>query len=499
MALPAAARARHGGVLLHPSSLPGPGPVGEIGPYAFAFIDWLAHAGMDTWQVLPLHPVGPGQSPYASPSAFAADPRLISLEALIADGWLDPAPLPFGSERVDPEAIERWKLPLLRDAARRAAPSAECRAWAAAEGDWLAEWSSYAALAAHHGDGWWRWPAGHGDRVELGRARAALADEVAIAEGLQYLFHLQWARVRAHARERGVRLVGDIPIFVSGDGCDTWAHRRLFRLRPDGRPDPVAGVPPDYFAPGGQRWGNPTYAWPEHAATGYAWWRARLRRELALVDVVRLDHFRGFLANWAIPADQDDARAGAWEAGPGRPLFDALRDDLGDLPLIAEDLGDVTPDVAELRDALGLPGMKVLQFAFGGREEEWGRHPFLPHNFGHDRWVVYSGTHDNDTAVGWYASTDPVVRHRARTYCGRDGSDPAWMLLREAWASVAGTAIAPMQDVLRAGPEARLNTPGEADGNWGWRLLDLPWDACGWLAQLNATYARGVNGTASRA
>ncbi|MFZ5478473.1 MAG: 4-alpha-glucanotransferase [Myxococcota bacterium] len=477
---------RHAGVLLHPTSLPGPGPVGEIGPYAHAFLDWMQRAGLDTWQMLPLHPVGPGSSPYTSASAFAADVRLLSVEQLVSDGLLEPVAMPWGQDALDADAVEAWKLPLLRAAAAKVAGDPACRAWVASQEAWLADWAVYEALARAYGSGWWEWPAEARDRKRLAKLRAEHADAVAVAEGLQWLFHLQWSRLRAAAADRGIRLLGDLPIFVSGDGCDTWAHRALFRLREDGRPDPIAGVPPDYFSPLGQRWGNPTYDWKRHAKERYGWWRARMRRELELVDLVRLDHFRGFVANWCIAAEEEDARTGRWEPGPGRALFDALREELGGLPIVAEDLGDVTADVEALRDTLGLPGMKILQFAFGTD----AGHPFLPHNFAHANWVAYTGTHDNDTAAGWYAAADETVRHRARTYCGRDGSAPAWMLLREAWASVAHTAVAPMQDFLGLGSEARLNTPGKPEGNWRWRLRDIPWHACGMIRSLGETFGR---------
>jgi 4-alpha-glucanotransferase len=473
-------------VLLHPTSLPGPGPVGELGPYAEAFLEWMVQAGLDTWQVLPLHPVGPGFSPYASPSAFAADYRLVSVEALVAEGILDPTPMPWGQDHADFPSVDEWKLPLLRRAAARVAGDPACRAFVEAEAQWLEDWALYAALARAYGGGWWDWPDDLAARRGLAAARREHAAWVAEEEGLQFLFHRQWSRLRDLARLRGIRLVGDIPIFVSGDGCDTWAHRELFRLGADGRPDPVAGVPPDYFSPLGQRWGNPTYDWERHAATGYAWWTSRLRRELALVDAVRLDHFRGFCASWSIPAAEEDARVGKWESGPGRPLFDALSHTLDALPLIAEDLGVITPDVADLRDGLGLAGMKVLQFAYGDEAD----HPFLPHNFGHSNWWAYTGTHDNDTAAGWYAAADERTRHRFRWTTGRDGGDPAWALLRETWASVAGTAVAPMQDFLGLGSEARLNVPGAATGNWSWRLQDLPWQACGKIRSLSDAFGR---------
>jgi 4-alpha-glucanotransferase len=477
---------RHAGVILHPTSLPGPGPVGELGPYAEAFLEWMAQAGLDTWQVLPLHPVGPGYSPYASPSAFAADPRLISVEALVAEGILGSTSMPWGQEQVDVEAVEAWKLPVLRQAAASVAGDPACRAWVDSEREWLADWALYAALARVHGGGWWDFPADAARRKGLTKLRKEHASLIAEEEGLQFLFFRQWSRLRELARHRGIRLIGDIPIFVSGDGCDTWANQDLFRLGADGRPDPVTGVPPDYFSPLGQRWGNPTYAWPRHADTGFAWWIARLRRELALVDAVRLDHFRGFCASWSIPAYEHDARVGRWEDGPGRPLFDALKAAIGDLPVIAEDLGVITPDVAALRDGLGLPGMKVLQFAYGAQPD----HAFLPHNFRHGRWVAYTGTHDNDTAAGWYAAADERTRHRFRITTGRDGTSPAWALMREAWSSVAETAIAPMQDFLGLGSDARFNTPGAATGNWGWRLRDIPWHACGSARALSETFGR---------
>jgi len=475
--MPAAPR-RHAGVLLHPSSLPGPGPIGELGPYAHAFLEWMSFAGLDTWQVLPLHPVGPGASPYGSPSAFAGDPRLLSIESLVAQGLLEPVAMPWGLERVDVEVVEAWKLPLLRQAASRLVGSPELAAFREAEASWLRDWSRYAARVDREGHGeWWRW----GEVSE-----AELEPDAAIHAALQLLFARQWGALRDAARVRGIRIVGDLPIFVSHDAADVWAAPELWKLDAAHQPDPVSGVPPDYFSPTGQRWGSPMYAWERHAETGFAWWRRRLARELALVDAVRLDHFRGFAAAWAIPAAEPDARNGTWTPGPGRPLFDALRAELGSLPLWAEDLGEITPDVEELRTGLDLPGMKILQFAFGKGAD----HPFLPHNFVGTRWIAYTGTHDNDTAAGWYASCDSVVQDRFRVYTGRDGSDPAWALVREAWASTAETAVAPMQDFMKLGADARMNTPGVAEGNWGWRLRDLPWQSCTWIRQLGDAFGR---------
>lgn len=438
----------------------------------------MSHAGLDTWQVLPLHPVGPGASPYGSPSAFAGDPRLLSVEGLVAEGLIEPAAIPWGNDHVDVESVEAWKLPLVREAARRLIGSAELDRYRKDEASWLDDWARYAARAQHFGHGeWWRWAPV--DDSEL-------ASEIAVQAGMQALFSRQWAALRDAAHVRGIRIVGDLPIFVAHDAADVWADPALWRLNEAHQPDPVSGVPADYFSPTGQRWGSPMYDWDAHAATGFAWWRRRLARELALVDAVRLDHFRGFAAAWAIPANEPDARNGSWTPGPGAALFAALRETLGSLPLWAEDLGDITPDVDALREGLDLPGMKILQFAFG-RDAE---HPFLPHNFSSPRWIAYTGTHDNDTAVGWYRALDDANRDRFRLYTGRDGADPAWALVREAWASIAGTAIAPMQDFVKLGSEARMNTPGVAAGNWGWRLRDLPWQSCTWIRQLGVSFGR---------
>jgi 4-alpha-glucanotransferase len=402
------------------------------------------------------------------------------VEQLVADGVIEPVAMPWGAEQVDANAVEAWKMPVLRQAAERVAHSPACKSFAKAEKSWLAGWARYAArVEREKSTAWWNWPA---------LDEAQLATEISIQVGLQYLFAHQWARLREAAQVRGIRIVGDVPIFVTHDACDVWQQSALWLWGSDGQPDPVSGVPPDYFSPTGQRWGSPMYDWEAHRKTGFAWWRSRMKRELSLVDAVRLDHFRGFCAAWAIPASEDDARKGRWTNGPGRELFDALRAELGELPLWAEDLGEITPDVEQLRDELGLPGMKILQFAFGTN----AGHPFLPHNYQGTKWIAYTGSHDNDTAVGWYESANDEVKHRFRVYTGRDGSDPAWGLVRETWASVAETAIAPMQDVLKLGGEARMNTPGVATGNWGWRLRELPWQVCAPLSELCKAFGRGL-------
>lgn len=477
---------RRGGVLLHPSSLPGPGPIGELGPYAHAFLDWMDQSGLRVWQVLPLHPVGPGHSPYASPSAFAGDWRLISVEELVRVGLIEPCALPWGTDRMDPEVVQGWKLPLVRLAGERVSPSPQCRAWASRQ-PWLADWALYKALREQTGAGWQSF----GEDKPTAKLRKAHAAAIAVEEGVQYLFATQWAALREDANARGIRILGDIPLFVSGDGVDVWCHRDLFQFTDSasGRvANPVAGVPPDYFSPSGQRWGNPTYAWDKHASAGFAWWVARVRRELELVDELRIDHFRGLVANWAIAADQADATQGEWTPGPGRALFDALSASIPGVleHIVAEDLGDITPEVVALREGLGLPGMKILQFAFGTD----AHHAFLPHNYVGTNWVAYTGTHDNDTALGWYESAGDVVQDRFRVYTGRDASDVVWALLREVWASVARTAIAPMQDVQGLRSDARMNLPGQPNGSWLWRMRDLPWARCGMMRSLSEVYGR---------
>lgn len=505
---------RRSGILLHPTSLPGPGPCGDLGQGATDFLDWLATAGQTLWQVLPLVPPGGGFSPYDSPGALAVGTHLLSLEALVEDGLLQARELEGGptwsADAVDVAAVREWKEPLVQAAAARCAAAAPARLDAFLQTHpWIADWALYQALTEVHGcrAGWWDLPPALRDRKPAALAQAADAHRAVVRRhaAAQLLVHAQWADLRRRAAERGIRIVGDVPIFVSGAGVDTWVHRDHFHWAPtpEGpRPDPVAGVPPDYFSPTGQRWGNPMYAWDRHAADGYAWWRSRFRAVLGLVDAVRVDHFRGFAAAWAVPASAPDATTGTWTPGPGRALFDAVAADLradppagldpdGPLPIIAEDLGIITPDVHALRDDLQLPGMKILQFAFGGDHH----HPFLPHTWTHDAWVAYTGTHDNDTVVGWYRQAPPQVQDHFRRYVGRDGHEPHWQLIRPLLSSVARWAIMPLQDILGLGDEARMNVPGEAEGNWCWRARGLPQDAAWRLRELTELYGR-VPGTA---
>ncbi len=488
---------RAAGVLLHPTSLPGPHGMGDLGG-APAFLDWLATAGMGVWQVLPLVPPGAAHSPYASPSAFSGNTWLIALSGLVADGLLHKAEIvePTVPEaRADFAAAEAFKAPLLRLAADRLIhdrqhPLRPGYVKYYHEQHWAVDAGLFHAIRQQEGHtAWWHWPKPlrTRDPQAIAHALEALTDDVQRYVALQYLFDRQWHWVRNHAAHRGIRIIGDVPIYVDGDSVDTWRHPELFQLDAHGQPRKVAGVPPDYFAEKGQFWGNPLYDWNAMARDRYRWWAARLRRTLVHVDALRIDHFRGFAAYWAIPHTAPDATHGSWLRGPGLPLFTALRREMGALPLIAEDLGVVDDAVVTLRDKSGLPGMKVLQFAFG----DDARNPFLPHHHQPDS-VVYTGTHDNDTTLGWWLAS-PDQHARVRRYLGPvDASTVAWRMVETAFASVAHTAIVPMQDVLGLGTEARMNVPGVADGNWSWRLQSglLDGRLAGRLRELAVTYDR---------
>jgi len=470
---------RSSGILLHPTSLPGPFGIGGLGREARDFVGFLARARQSLWQFLPLGPTGFGDSPYQGLSAFAGNPLLVDPADLADDGLLDRGDLVPGpglrDDRVDFEAVARWKVPLLDRAAsrffeRRPAPLvAEYEGFVARHADWLEDWASFAALREAHGSRSWReWPdpLRTRERSAIAEARTRLAPALDRARFLQFLFFRQWGRLRRHAADAGVRLFGDVPIFVADDSCDAWSRPGQFLFDGSGRPTFVAGVPPDYFSPTGQLWGNPLYDWDVMARDGYAWWIARLRAMLELVDVVRIDHFIGFSRAWHVPAGDRDALRGEWRAGPGDALFEALGRAIGrPLPIVAEDLGAITPEVEALRDLHAQAGMKVLQFAFSGDPAN----PFLPH--AHERrFVVYTGTHDNDTTRGWFASLAPAERSFAQRYLARSGEDIAWDLVRAAMGSVADVAIVPMQDVLGLGSEARMNVPARPAGNWTWRM-----------------------------
>jgi 4-alpha-glucanotransferase len=499
---------RTAGVLLHPTSLPGPYGVGDLGPAARAWVDRLAAAGQTWWQVLPLNPPGAGDSPYQAFSAFAGAPLLVAPDDLVADGLLARDDLTgadtLPADRVDYPRAVAFKGGLLarawerfRDGAGRHL-RADFDAFTTRQSAWLDDYALFMAIKdATPGRDWAEWPEDVVARqpAALQRARRELADGFNRHRFAQFLFARQLAALREHARGRGVRLLGDLPIFISPESADVWANPHLFRLGPDHRPTVVAGVPPDYFSVTGQRWGNPHYDWEAMRADGYAWWVARLKATLAQVDAVRLDHFRGFEAYWEIPADRPTAIDGRWVEGPGAELLDALRAGLGGLPLIAEDLGVITPAVDALRGDFGLPGMRVLQFAFGGAVED----RFLPHMFDRNL-VAYTGTHDNDTTRGWYDALTPAEAAAFHRYAPDAGRDPVWALVRLAWASVADTAIAPVQDVLGLGTEARMNVPGTPVGNWAWRVTDEILDPAAFerLGEMTETYRRrpseGVSG-----
>jgi len=491
---------RASGILLHPTSLPGPYGIGDLGPSAYRFVDFLAAAGQRYWQMLPLGPTGYGDSPYQAYSAFAGNPLLISPERLIEEGLLPasgrqevPA---FPEKEVDFDGVSTYKWKLLEQAFRlhvQNASAAACQAveqFAEANRSWLDNYALFMALKdAHGGAPWTDWPADIAGRQPEAVARWAkqLAGNVQAHRYAQFLFFQQWSALKQFATERGVDIIGDVPIYVAHNSADCWAHRDLFTLGHDGQPTLFAGVPPDYFSATGQLWGNPLYRWGVLARTGYAWWVDRLRAALVLADVVRLDHFRGFAGYWAIPAGAPTAETGRWLRGPGATFFRAMEKALGTLPMIAEDLGLITPDVEALRDRFDLPGMRVLQFAFGGGADN----PHLPHNYTR-HCVVYTGTHDNDTSAGWLAGVPATERQRALEYMGSDGTDPVWDLIRLAHASVADTAIIPLQDILGLGGAARMNRPGEPQGNWRWRCTagDLDERITDRLAILTARYGR---------
>lgn len=472
---------RSAGLLFHPTSLPGPFGIGDLGPEAARFLAWAAAAGQRLWQVLPLGPPeAPHNSPYTALSAFAGNPLLLSPERLYEAGLLaksDLAPPRLPAERVDFPAVAAWKEKLLRRAWSRfqtASTPAQRQAFdafraAPEQASWLEDWSLFATLHQHGGGrGWWTWAPelAHREAAALKRARRQQTSEIAYHAFVQHQFFLQWQRLRAKADELGIRILGDLPIYVAHNSAEVWAHQDLFDLDAAGQPRAVGGVPPDDFSADGQHWGNPLYRWDRMAETGYGWWVDRLAAQLRLTDLVRLDHFRGFEAYWRVPAGAATAASGSWEAGPGRALFDALAAALGELPLVAEDLGVITPEVEALRRDLELPGTRVLQFAFDGADN-----PHLPHRF-EPATMVYTGTHDNDTTRGWYRRLDRAAKRRARTLSGGTARTMHRALIRLAYGSIAERAMVPVQDLLGLGSEARFNTPGVARGNWAWRLLE---------------------------
>ncbi len=470
---------RAAGVLLHVTSLPAPFGIGDLGPTAYRFVDALAAAGQRYWQMLPLVPteVGRFNSPYLGTSAFAANPLLVSPEALVADGWLTADELrevpDFPSERVDFPAVTAFKEGLLAKAyARfRSAPHADFARFAAENADWLDDYALFVALRAHFAmRSWVDWPRELRDRdpAALRAAAERLDDAVGLARFGQFVFARQWTALRAHCEARGVQLIGDMPIYVDHDSVDVWAHPEYFKLDAERRPTVVSGVPPDYFSRTGQLWGNPVYRWDALAAHGYDFWFRRIARNLALCDIVRIDHFRGFVAYWEVPAGEKTAINGYWVEAPAVPFFEALTARFPNLPIIAEDLGEITPDVIAVMRRFGLPGMKVLLFGFAGDPRQ---NPHPPHN--HERHcIVYTGTHDNCPARGWLEhEASPEERERLAVYLGHAPTPDAFAadLVRLAHTSPAALAIVPLQDLLGLGREARMNTPAVAAGNWQWR------------------------------
>jgi len=478
---------RSSGVLLHITSLPSYGGIGDLGPAAHDFLAFLAQARQHVWQVLPLGPTGYGNSPYASSSAFAGNPSLISLEFLADWGWIEGsrlANLAGRSGNVDFEDLEARKLPLLYEAAsnfldrapsdpRLAAQWAQFQNFCRAESAWLTDYALYAVLRREYSTGaWTQWPEPIRRRRPQALAKAAAQHGRALAQEqiLQFAFSTQWDALRKAAACNAIRILGDVAIFVNMDSADVWVHPELFDLDANLQPISIAGVPPDYFSPTGQRWGNPLYRWDVLEQHGFSWWIDRIRRSCQLFDIVRLDHFRGFESYWAIPADEETAVNGAWVKAPGLQLFRALESALGPLPLVAEDLGLITPEVDALRLQLGLPGMKVLQFGFNSK----GAHIHLPHRFT-PATVAYTGTHDNDTTQGWWNSASEQEQQAVEALVGPVHNRPVWPLIRATQASVAQLAIAPAQDLLELDSQARMNTPAVASGNWSWRVPEHCW------------------------
>ncbi|MDY0261419.1 4-alpha-glucanotransferase [Syntrophotalea acetylenica] len=490
---------RASGILLHPTCLPGPFGLGDLGREAWRFVDFLAGAEQTLWQILPLGPTGYGHSPYSALSAFAGNPLLVSLERLAEEGDLDVEDLAgIGREegRADFDFVEPYKARLLSKAARRFQAAASARRKADFEvfcekhANWLEDFALFCALRRQfEGRSWQQWPEPlrYRQSEALAQARRDLSDSLHYFRYMQFVFFDQWLALRNYANQQGIRILGDLPIFIAFDSVDVWARPDLFHLDAQRQPTVVAGVPPDYFSATGQRWGNPLYRWERHRQEQFAWWQTRLDWNLAQCDLLRIDHFRGFVECWAIPAGDPTAVNGHWWPGPGEDLFSALRHRHPHLPLVAEDLGVITPEVEHLRDALGLPGMKILQFAFDSGPDN----PYLPHNLT-SRCVIYTGTHDNDTTLGWWRQLEGNLRDEVLGYLGRNDADMPWDLIRLAWASVARVAICPLQDVLPLGTEGRMNHPGQPDGNWGWRLRpgELTANSQRRLAQLTRRYGR---------
>jgi 4-alpha-glucanotransferase len=476
---------RPSGILLHPTSLPGPYGIGDLGPEAYQFIDFVVAAGQSLWQVLPLGPTGYGDSPYACYSAFAGNTLLVSPEQLITEGLLDSAPTASANTtKIDFGAAHKLKDQILRRAYERYRKTTDTalrsafETFAQQQAHWLEDYALFRALKdAHGGVAWNEWEPSLVRRTPLAleRAREQLREEIEAHMFYQFLFFRQWFALKTYGNERGISIVGDLPIFVAHDSADVWTNPEQFKLDKNGKPLVVAGVPPDYFSSTGQLWGNPLYNWEHMLADGFKWWIERVHATLTVVDIARVDHFRGFAACWEIPGGDKTAERGQWVEAPGKELFLAIRKTLGELPIIAEDLGVITPDVVALREEFGFPGMRILQFGFGSDSKNID----LPHNYVPNV-VAYTGTHDNDTTVGWFQSVagEGSTRtakqiERERRFCldylNTDGEEIHWDFIRCVLASVANTAVIPLQDLLGLGTEARMNLPNSTEGNWSWR------------------------------
>jgi len=507
---------RSSGILLHPTSLPGRLGIGDLGPEAYRFADFLVGAGQRIWQVLPLGPTGYGDSPYQCFSAFAGNPLLVSLEKLVAEGDLSPSDLAnhlpvFPNHQVNFGWVVQHRLPLFERAARNfvarasATQREDFKVFCRENAPWLDNFALFMALKeAHGGEAVWnRWQPKVAARQPeaLAHWEAVLSEPINTQKYVQYQFFKQWSELKTYCHDRGIQMMGDIPIFVAHDSADVWAHPELFHLDADGNPSVQAGVPPDYFSATGQLWGNPLYRWEVMAETGYAWWIDRFRSTLKLVDIIRLDHFRGFEAYWEVPGSEKTAIHGRWVKAPGGQMLEAVQRTLGDLPIVAETLGVITPEVEALRNRFGFPGMGILQFAFGTDPQA---PEFMPHNYSR-HFVVYTGTHDNDTTIGWWTSTGVgdstrtaenirAERDFALRYLGTDGREMNWVFIRTILASVADTAIIPLQDVLGLDSKARMNLPGTSSGNWRWRFTpdQLTPEVGQRLRELTAIYGRAL-------
>jgi len=491
---------RSSGILLHPTSLPGPDGIGDLGPEAYRWVDFIADTGCTYWQILPLNPTGYGDSPYQCFSAFAGNPYLVSAALLLNEGLLSLQDLEdrptFNPEKVDYGPVIEWKKRIVKRSYEHFVRSTnkslldEYKDFQDNHANWLPEYALFAALKDEHGGcSWVDWPQDYRSRApeaieKFKTTHPRQIDEVIYA---QFLFFRQWKALKKYANERGLLIIGDIPIFIAHDSADAWVSPHMFTLNQDGSPSSIAGVPPDGFSETGQLWGNPHYRWEVHKASGYEWWINRITSCLETVDIIRLDHFIGFCRYFEIPGGSLTAQIGEWKLGPGEDLFQAIKDRLGKLPIIAEDLGVVVPAVTDLLNKFELPGMRIFTFAFYGDDAN----SFLPHNY-HRNTVAYTGVHDNDTVMGWFTSSPESIQTYCLDYLGTDGKDIAWDMIRGIWRSVANMAIAPMQDFLRLGTEARMNYPGTQANNWNWRMrLDYSADdLLQNIRHLNQLYSR---------